>query len=370
MITDNSDGRYFGFADPDGSFMIDMDRVAKIVYSYERSTQVGLFSRRKKIIDPSKSWSDDLVLPDIYTYETDWAKVAELGKTRASEYIQSLCLNDLSFQSHQNSVAVPLYNQLVYLCQQTKSNMDRYHQKLSAVSQESMRGVESNVSNWDTAIDLAKFFRDRSADALIIGGTILPPAKFAGAVLKVAGKYQDTGSIGQAAFEGVANIVFMSIPDPSGKRGKIVLLLAKSVTDGAKVYLEKGNIEKAIAAGLISGVSDGVLGKVLETGAAKKIFIKAALPIRTSVVSNEIALRHTLDKILPTMYSRSSRAAIDLSKKVVAYAPEQAVKKSLSWVASNVLSSKGNKNQSKSVLNAPIFSDIDQMDVGVYSVDT
>jgi len=350
--------------------MIDMDRVAKIVYSYERSIQVGLLSRRTEFIDPSKSWFDDLVLPDIYTYETDWTKVTELGKTRAAEHIQSLCLNDLPFQSHKNSVAVPLYNKLVHLCQQTKSNMDRYHQKLSAVSRESMCGIEKNISNWGTVKDSAKTVRDLSADVLIIGGTIFPPAKFVGAALKVVGKYQDTGSIGQAAFEGVANIFFMSIPDPSGKRGKIVLLLAKSITDGAKVYLEKGDIEKAISAGLISGVSDGVLGKVLETGAAKKIFIKAALPIRGLVVSNKIALRHTVGKALPTMYSRSSRAATDLSKKVVAYAPEQAVKKSLSWVASNVLSSKGNKNQSKSVLNAPIFSDIDQMDVGVYSMDT
>jgi len=117
---------------------------------------------------------------------------------------------------------------------------------------------------------------------------------------------------------------------------------------------------------------------LLETEAAKRVFLKSALPVR-SILTDYLGLKHSLNSgvpVLPTAYLSTSKAALALSKKSEGYAAKKGAgvtksgaKTAYNWMRTTVLNEEHGAGNHKSSLRAPIMANLESVDVGIYSID-
>jgi len=158
-----------------------------------------------------------------------------------------------------------------------------------------MQSVDKSVESYESNIEVTKWFRDRSADGLMVGAAVMSgPAAVgwtaAGSAFKGIYKYQDSGSIGGAVMEGAGSFAFAKFK------------LGKEFSFKENMYIAFVQADYKYSTEIISGKSLNdaqvsgslqLLGPVVDSafdlGPAKTIFDKVALPFAITYANKNVA---------------------------------------------------------------------------------
>lgn len=240
--------------DDRGTFAIDWEIVHRILRDYHRAVTRDAYSQ---VVTTSEwrlhnpfSWS----LPDVRSLEVDWESV------RA----RSITLADMDFEELSEKATRDvriLHRALQNMVGETSRLTSAFTDRLGALQSENMARINGAVASYDSQIGAARFFRDTSADGLMIGATILTGGAGAavlggGSALKGWAKFQDTGNTGAAILTGVGSFTF-GVFKLGGRQ-------SSGLAEDAAVAILQAQWETGV--GLVEGKS---LGAAAATGSLK-----------------------------------------------------------------------------------------------------
>jgi hypothetical protein len=226
---------------------MDVDGVTRLIRSYAYA---------KALSDNSSIETESHVIgPDLETVKTNWDQVAKQRDVCAAQ-----SANDFYLKMSAGMTGKAGIDYLEGLVDEREEYNDSLHELQKKASKDTMANIDASVDRGHTALEVATFIRDASAEtelALVTGGASLPEAAVGlglGSVMKGGFKWQDTKSIGQGIAEGSIELVmnvftFGVISKLPNKVDRIILgLVFGAVKGGIKTgpaaYLSPEDVAK------------------------------------------------------------------------------------------------------------------------------
>lgn len=147
--------------------------------------------------------------PDTVTFEVDHTR----RRVRANEMHDNYCRDARSLENNPNA----LRNFLRQRVQQFDRDKIAFRNALQSATHETMGNIDASVARAEFGLNAARFVRDRSVDALLIGavfftGPVALAVSAAGSTLRGAATYQDTDNVGLALMNASTSFVMTAIP--------------------------------------------------------------------------------------------------------------------------------------------------------------
>lgn len=285
-----------------GLYLIDWDLVGRIAYS-------SAFNQSKLTNAQRVKKDHGFLMPTTYQWEIDYRR-AKADAKKAADAARNGKQLMRWFDPHMDQVCrqptqADIEDFRDWMFEQERRGRrarDALQRKLDEAHRLSMANVNRNVGNWQTAIDIAGFVRDSSANVLMIGATVLSGGAAgvalagAGSTLKGVGKWQETGKLAAGALTATFSFVTFFIPggDKVKEMGKGAVLTVTFIkkkaefTGDVTVGLAEGKSLKdasiSAAVGLATGVGAGKINDRLLSDStmadlAAKAASKAAIPV-------------------------------------------------------------------------------------------
>lgn len=261
-------------------FAVDWSVVVRFVRAYHMARFRSEYTTVKTVSEATWnpfSWS----LPEITTVEVDWGQVRD--RANLMSFIK---VNELRNVGDTNMRYVATH--LMDLIGDTARYNTRFLDLQSSTQSDNMSRIEKSVSSYETQKEIAKFFRDSSADALMVGATIATGGAGAailagGSSLKGYARYQDSDSVSAGVLTGVGNLGFGAF-----KMSKGVLVVVQSVWETGTCLIEGKSFAESVATGSLKLGGYGV-DKVFKVGLVKQLLGTAALPFNISFAGENVA---------------------------------------------------------------------------------
>ncbi len=263
-----------------GLYLVDYDLVNRIIYdsTYLQAKNNNAVRKKEK-----EGWG----LPETYHWEVDYntAKSAAAAAPHLYGFINKIKMASQNAASQTSTIppGSDIERMKDDLYQYEKSGRDAgeaLKKKQRDASSKSMANIHGKVSKWETALEVAKFTRDASAEIILVssvvvsGGATSLAIGAGGSLLKGAAKWQDTGNLGLGVLQASVSFVTVLIPGPKtgmdkGLARMLIFTKAKSeFTGNVVVGLAEG---KSIGESSVSAGVDLALGKVFKTISGKLI---------------------------------------------------------------------------------------------------
>jgi hypothetical protein len=296
---------YWFLQNDHGSYAIDWDIVYRIVRAYHtalaREQYATLVTTSESNWYNPFSWS----LPDIRSVEVDWDRVRSSATKAADDDF-----NRLAEQAATRDVR-DVYRELSYMVTATGSYTTAFVDWLGAVQTGNMSRINSAVDSYGTAIEVAKFVRDTSADGLMVGATILTGGAGVavlggGATMKGWAKFQDTADlstdrrVGAAVATGVGNFMFGAfklggMKLTGGEEAVVTILQAQWETG---VALTEG---KSVAASLATGslkLAGPFVDRFFKLAPVSSLLERACAPIVITAVTKSGVVENVASSVV------------------------------------------------------------------------
>lgn len=265
------------------------------------------------------SWSS----PDIRIVEVDWEQV-----NARSTVELFMTLNQLRNVGDSNMPAVG--RRMLDMVAETRRYNQRFLAWTGDVQSDNMARINAAVSSYDTQIGVAKFFRDTSADGLMVGATVLSGGAAAavlagGSTLKGVGRWEDSGSVSAGVLTGAGNLVLGVFKIGGMSGGALAVLQAGQ--ESATCLIEGKSVAEAIATGSLK-LAGPAIDKVVKLPFMKTMLEKAAVPLAVQLSNSTVAEKLVADmakKLLQKqVLERSGKAVIGSVKSVFKETPAEA----------------------------------------------
>jgi hypothetical protein len=279
---------YIEVPSTDGLYMIDYDLVNRILHDsyYLQGKYLG-----SEVIPEKEGWG----LPETYFVKVPYKASRVYAETMRSSYdvagrIASFMqgLNGNSSQLPTGDRIESFKHRLHEIERAGRESAQKLKQRQDDASRRSMRNINKKVDQWGTAVEVAKFTRNASADVLLVGGSVVTGGSAtlalgaAGSIFKGAAKYQDTGNLAASVVEANVSFVTFFIPGPKDGMSKAMartLIFTKAKTEfagGTAVGLAEGKdlAEAAVSSGVdvAFGLAfDGLKGAMLPDNLRKEL---------------------------------------------------------------------------------------------------
>jgi hypothetical protein len=208
---------------------VDVDAMYALVRANVRAVE----TRKRATV---KRTSEGFWAPTIASVEIDYTGLREFVDTESKRWWADTTKRLAALPGEQ------VVQDLTLLRQETDAKTRDLEKIQRAAMAETQKEIEGVVSAGENAVEVLQVVRDVCATTLVAGATVLSggaalAALGAGAGLKSASKYQDTGNVGAAVIEGTSTMVIGMI-GIAGKgvqvaSDKRVLLIVGSALDGA-----------------------------------------------------------------------------------------------------------------------------------------
>lgn len=251
----------------DGTFYVDWRAIHRLVRSSIEGQQLWTQSRKEKI--EWDSWFDRRaenagLLPEVWTYETDWKKIRRHAKSAS---IRKTI--ELRNTAHYFGMAAALRD-LQSLKRDGHVKREDHWKRYQELTHDNYVRREDKIDTLGTVVKGLTITRDLSADVFVIcSGFVTGGAGWAALGMGAAGKgvfkYQDTGSVGSALIEAGGTVVFARIPvkigATSGAKKYAVVVLAEAPLAGVQTLVEGKDLKDAAIAGGVK-VAGSLMGDV------------------------------------------------------------------------------------------------------------
>ena len=290
-------------------FAIDWDIVRRIVKSYHTAYLQYQYSREVAMSDSAWynpfSWS----LPDLTHVEVDWDSVQTGTQIETDFDVQEM-------REKAKTNAAEVARRLEAMIDATRTNKEYFVDKMGAAQTKNMQAINKAVDDYDSHIEVARFVRDRSADGLMVGASVMTGGAAvavmgAGSVLKGQGKFQDTGSVGAGVMEGVGSFAFAYVKlgkTFSFKQDMMLALVQAPYKAGTELVGGATLSKAALSGGLkLTGPAVDMLFKI---GPAKTLFDKVAIPLMINYGGKNVA-----SSVLSKFTGKAVQGGIELGAK-------------------------------------------------------
>lgn len=258
------------------------------LYLIDRIVHDAAFLENKntgaKLITEKEGWG----LPEIYHYKVDYKAARSYAEARRLGFntfrkISTFYQNNRSRTSQLPTGAKmeELKEQLFAMEKSGRDAAQALKKKQEEASRRGMKNINNKVDNWGTAVEVAKFTRNASADiilvgsAVVTGGTSTLAIGAGGSLMKGAFKYQDTGNVAAGIMEGTVSFVTVVIPGP--KDGMTKSMARTLIFTRAKTEFV-GNTAVGLVEGKSLGEASLSAGVDLALGAAADKFKGVLIP--------------------------------------------------------------------------------------------
>ena len=294
----------------DGLYFVDYDLIDRIVHD-------SAFLQKKNSSAKRKSEKEGWGLPEIYHYDVNYKEArshAELSRASFNAFRKvSAFYQNTRSRSSQLPTGAKIEELKEQLFSMEKSGRDARQQlkkKIDDASRDSMKNINGKVEDWGTAVEVAKFTRNASADIILVGSAVVTGGASTvaigagGSLMKGAFKYQDTGNVAAGVMEASVSFVTVVIPGPKDGMSKGMvraLLFTKAQTEfvgNTAVGLAEGKSlgEASLSAGIdvALGAAAGKLKGALIPEDQMKQLLKAsmnniAIPVGLGLMDRSVA---------------------------------------------------------------------------------
>jgi hypothetical protein len=266
-----------------GTYNVDWHLASEIVESYYHSrcaaeTAAIVTNNEREWYNPF-SWP----MPTIKTVEVDWNSCSKQAHDSAGRDMEAY---RKGFASDAPAVIGEIFQREAAIA----TSRDRLRQMMQQVQTFNASSLEKSEKTYDHAMTAAKFIRDGSAGALVLGSTFVTggaslAALGGGSVLTGYGKYQDTGSIGAGVISGGGTMAIGAFSMGGkaltmAKSTKYYLILAKGGVETASGLTAGDNLGDALFSGATTVVAEGAAAKLFDKAAVKDVFRKMPMPVK------------------------------------------------------------------------------------------
>lgn len=294
----------------DGLYLVDYDLIDRIVHD-------SAFLQKKNTSATRKSEKEGWGLPEIYHYDVNYKEArsyAELSRTSFNAFRKvSAFYQNTRSRSSQLPTSAKIEEMKEQLFSMERSGRDARQQlkkKIDDASRDSMKNISGKVEGWGTAVEVAKFTRNASADIVLVGSAVVTGGASTlaigagGSLMKGAFKYQDTGNVAAGVMEASVSFVTVVIPGPKDGMTKGMartLLFTKAKTEfvgNTAVGLVEGKSlgEASLSAGIdvALGAAAGKIKGALIPEDQMKQLLKAgmdniAIPVGLGLMDRSVA---------------------------------------------------------------------------------
>lgn len=271
-------------------FAVDWTVVARLLRANSLARNRWAFSTTSTTSDSTFfnpfSWSS----PDVRFIEVDWDQVTSRANVEVF-----VSLNQVRNVGDTNMPAVASF--MLDRVAETRISNERYMTWMGSVQSDNMARINAAVSSYDTQIEVAKFFRDTSADGLMVGATVLSGGAAAvvlggGSALKGVGRWEDTGSVSAGVMTGVGNLAVGVFKMQGMQNGALAVLQAGQ--ESATCLVEGRSVGESLARGSLKLAGPG-MDKMVQLPFMKSLLQKAALPIAARLTETSMAQKLVTD---------------------------------------------------------------------------
>jgi hypothetical protein len=302
------------------TYAVDWDIVYRLVKSYHVAVARDLYS---KVVSTSNvtwynpaSWSS----PDIRSLDVDWDQVRSKSIQAADE--------DFARLAERGTRSVPdMYKRLEWMVADTAKRTSDFVDEIGAIQSDNMARMNAAVDRYGTWIEIAKFFRDTSADGLMIGASILTGGAGVavlgtGSMLKGWAKYEDTNNAGAAVLTGAGAFTFgaFKVGGTTLNRSETIVVTVLQAQWEAGIALTEGkSLGQAATAGAASvamKVSDSAVDRFFKSDTATKMIKRAVAPLTITVVT-EKGVENASAKLAGKVVTKAAQAGVRAGEKAV-----------------------------------------------------
>lgn len=262
----------------DTQFAIDWSVVRRLVRSYYTAYHQLNYGQEVTLSDSQwynpMSWS----LPDVSHIEVNWEAVRRRTDADTDEELRKM-------QQEAKTNAASVAYRLDSMIETAARNKEAFVDWMGDVQTQNTKSIDQAVDAYESKIEIAKFVRDRSADGLMIGASVMSGGTAvavmgAGSILTGEAKFQDTGSVGAGVMEGVGTFAFAYVKlgkEFSFKQDMVLALVQAPYKTGTELVAGATVGEAALSGALT--LTDPTVDRLLKLGPSKSLFEKVAVPL-------------------------------------------------------------------------------------------
>ncbi len=269
-------------------FAIDWDIVRRLLRSYWTARLQYDYGEEVSISD--SHWYNPMTwaLPEVSHVEVNWDRVRQDALENTKQELESMRIRA-------KYGAASVARELEARIEEAARYRDTFVDWMGDVQTQNMHRIDRSVDAYESAVDVAKFIRDMSADGLMIGASVMSggaalAAVGGGSIFKGTCKFQDTGSLGAGAMEAAGSFAFAYV-----KLGKkfsfkqdMVLALVQAPWKAGTELVGGASLGKAVLSGALKLTGPSV-EKLFKVGPGKMLFDKVAVPVVISYGGNNVA---------------------------------------------------------------------------------
>ena len=294
----------------DGLYLVDYDLIDRIVHD---SAFLQKKNNSAKLVTEKEGWG----LPEIYHYDVDYKAARSFAEMSRVSFAAFRKVSALYQNSRSRSSQLPTGSKMEELKEQLfsmeKSGRDAavaLKKKQNDASRKGMKNINDKVDDWGTAVEVAKFTRNASADIVLVGSAVVTGGASTlaigagGSLMKGVFKYQDTGNVAAGIMEGTVSFVTVVIPGPKDGMTKAMartLIFTKAKTEfvgNTAVGLVEGKSlgEASLSAGVdvaLGAAADKFKGALISEDQMKQLlkasYGNTAIPVGLGLMDRSVA---------------------------------------------------------------------------------
>jgi len=269
-------------------FLIDWDVVRRLLRSYW--TACLQYNYGQEVTMSDSHWYNPMswALPDVSHVEVDWDALRRDVQNDADGDLREM-------RERAKFDAASVAKELDGRIDEAARYKELFLDWMGDCQTKNMHNINKAVDDYQSAVDVAKFVRDTSADGLMVGASVMSGGAAvgfmgAGSFLKGEAKFQDTGSVGAGVMEGAGSFVFAYV-----KLGKnfsfkedMVLALVQAPYKGGTELVGGATLSEAALSGALKLTGPSV-DRLFRIGPAKSLFDKVAVPIVITYEGKNVA---------------------------------------------------------------------------------
>lgn len=261
-------------------FAVDWDIVRRLLKSYYTASLQNNSGYSSEVTMSDSHWYNPFSwsLPDLSHIEVNWEQVRRDAESKTDDN-----LAELKAKAKFDAAAVA--NGLDGSISAAAVERDEFLNWMRGVQKENMHSINQAVEDYQSHIEVARFVRGSSAEALMVGASVMSggaatAVMAGGSLLKGVGEFEDTGSVGAGVMEATGSFAFAYIKlgqKFSLKEDMVLALVQAEWKDGTELVAGKSVGEAALAGGL--KLTGPIIDRAFRIGPAKTLFDKIAVPV-------------------------------------------------------------------------------------------
>jgi hypothetical protein len=281
-------------------------------------------------------------LPDILHLEVDWDRVRTLSRARADEELAML-------RVRATTDAPGVGRFLEQTISETERNKEQFVNWMGDVQTRNMQSVQKATDDYASNVEVARFFRDISADGLMVGASLMTGGAAmigmgSASVFKGYGKFQDSASIGAGVMEASGTFVygFVKLGRTFSFADEMLLAVVQAQWQ-MQTELVAG---QSVTSAAISGgakLTGPMVDSLLNVRPARSLFDKLTLPVMLSYKGKFVTAAgdDLASKTAQGLTGEVLKKGLEIgAAKMAAPAPEKRVKRSGQVIEHATLSNK------------------------------